>query len=408
VEAKRCSHIAVHEKMKKIIIVNNNMKVGGVQKSLCNLLWSLDGMGSYDVTLVLFSPVGEYMDRIPPNVKCIYVDSLFRYLGVSQGEMRGVDRVKRGALAAICRIFGRPAAVKIMLLSQCKLQETYDCAIAFLHNGRKKSFFGGVQDFVLHCINADSKVTFLHDDYEKCGANHEINNRLMAQFDKIAACSDGCRGVFESLVPHLAYKCVTVRNCNNIGEIKSLAEEDPIIYDRDRINVIFAARFSPRKGVDRAIEAAAEMLKQGIPITLHILGSGIMETQLKDMVSKRGLQENVIFYGEQGNPYRYMKNADLFLLTSYHEAAPMVIDEAYILDLPILTTRTNSSDEMVTARDCGWVCENSQESLNQLLAEVLRDKNTLKEVKNRLHKQRKDNALALSQFSALIEGKNEQ
>lgn len=384
------------------------MKIGGVQKSLCNLLWSLDEMGSYDVTLVLFSPVGEYMDRIPPSVKCIYVDSLFRYFGVSQGEMHGADRIKRGALAAICRIFGRPAAVKLMRLSQRKLQEPYDCAIAFLHNGRKKSFFGGVQEFVLHCIKADRKVTFLHDDYEKCGANHEINNRLMAQFDKIAACSDGCRGVFESLVPHLAHKSVTVRNCNNVGEIKSLAEEDPIIYDQNRLNVICAARLSPRKGVDRAIEAVAEMLKQGIPVTLHILGSGIVEAQLKDMVSKRGLQENVFFYGEQGNPYRYMKNADLFLLSSYHEAAPMVIDEAYILDLPILTTRTNSSDEMVTARGCGWVCDNSQEALNRMLAEVLRDEDTLRETKNRLRKQPKDNALALSQFSALIEGTNEQ
>ena len=44
--------------MKKIIIVNNNMKVGGVQKSLCNLLWELDRLREYDVTLALFSPVG--------------------------------------------------------------------------------------------------------------------------------------------------------------------------------------------------------------------------------------------------------------------------------------------------------------------------------------------------------------
>ena len=390
--------------MKKIIIVNNNMKVGGVQKSLCNLLWSLRATGRYDITLLLFSPVGEYMDKLPPDVRCICADSLFRYLGVSQGEMHGMDVVKRGALAAICRILGRNASVRLMRLSQKKLPETYDCAIAFLHNGREKSFFGGVQDFVLHCIKADRKITFLHDDYEKCGANNETNNQLMAQFDQIAACSDGCRGVFESLVPHLAHKSVTVRNCNNISEIKSLADENPIIYSKDRINVICAARLSPRKGVDRAIEAADVLLKQGIPITLHILGSGVMETDLKDMVSERGLEEYVIFYGEQGNPYRYMKNADLFLLTSYHEAAPMVIDEAYILDLPVLTTRTNSSDEMVVDRECGWVCDNSQEALNQLLEEVLQNMDALEEKKKKLRKMPKDNSLALGQFTKMIEG----
>jgi glycosyltransferase involved in cell wall biosynthesis len=74
--------------------------------------------------------------------------------------------------------------------------------------------------------------------------------------------------------------------------------------------VLCAARFSPRKGIDRAIEAASFVLKKGIPIKLHILGSGVMESELKRMVEEKKLAEHVIFYGEQSNPYRFMKNAD--------------------------------------------------------------------------------------------------
>ena len=386
--------------MKKIIIVNNNMKVGGVQKSLCNLLWEIKDQ--YDVTLLLFSPVGDYMSQLPSDIKCIHAKSLFRYMGVAQKETRGADIVKRGALAAICRTLGRNAAVKLMLLSQKTLPEHYDCAISFLHSGRKRSFFGGVQDFVLHRIRADKKITFLHDDYGKCGANHGLNNRIMAQFDRIAACSDGCRGVFEDLVPELAHKSVTVRNCNNVSEIQAMAEEDPVIYDRDCVNVVCAARFSPRKGVDRAIEAAALMRDQGIPMKLHLLGGGIMEEQLRALVRERGLTDHVRFHGEQKNPYRYMKNADLFLLTSFHEAAPMVIDEAYILGVPILTTRTNSSDEMITARNCGWVCENSQEDLNRMLLDVLGGEGVLEAMKAGLADRHHDNSRAAAQFAALI------
>ena len=389
--------------MKKIIIVNNNMKVGGVQKSLCNLLWELNEKKDYEVTLLLLSPVGDYMERIPPNIKCISTKSLFRYMGVSQNEMRGIDVFKRGFLAAICRIFGRDAAMKLMLMSQKKLEQTYDCAIAFLHNGRKKSFFGGVQDFVLHCINAKKKIAFLHDDYDKCGANHKLNNDLMAKFDVIAACSDGCRGVFESLQPSLSHKSVTVRNCNNKEEILSMSQEDTVNYDSDYLNVLCAARLSPRKGIDRAIEAAASVLDKGVPIKLHILGSGVMEQALKEMVAERNLGKHVIFYGEQSNPYRFMKNADLFLLTSFHEAAPMVIDEAYILGVPVLTTRTNSSDEMVSARNCGFVCENNQDSLNSMLFDVLRDGGTLQGVKEALKQRVADNALAIKQFFSIID-----
>ena len=47
--------------MKKLLIVNNNMKVGGVQKSLCNLLWSLDP-AEYHVSLLLFSKSESYFD----------------------------------------------------------------------------------------------------------------------------------------------------------------------------------------------------------------------------------------------------------------------------------------------------------------------------------------------------------
>lgn len=388
--------------MKKIIIVNNNMKVGGIQKSLCNLLWELERNGGYEVTLVLFSPVGEYMDRIPPSVKCIFPKSLFRYMGVSQGEMKGADILKRGFLAAVCKIFGRSASIMIMRMSQRKLPESYDCAISFLHNGRKYSFFGGAQDFVLHCINAERRITFLHDDYNKCGANHALNNKIMAKFDLIASCSDGCRSVFESAVPELKPKSVTVRNCNNIEEIRALAEQDAIVYDPEKLNLLCAARLSPRKGIDRAIEATRVLLEKNIPVMLHILGSGVMEEELKQKVKDYGLEESVVFYGEQGNPYRFMKNADIFLLTSYHEAAPMVIDEAYILGVPTLTTRTNSSDEMVTDRECGWVCENSQEALNDMLSRVLTDKNELMAIKTRLKSACANNETALKQFESII------
>ena len=380
------------------------MKVGGVQKSLCNLLWELNKLDEYEVTLVLFCPVGAYMQSMPPNVKVVVTDSWFRYFGISQSEASGIDKLKRGFLASICRIFGRSVAVRIMCMTQKPLPETYDYAMAFLHNGRSTAFYGGVQDFVLHCVKADNKFTFLHDDYNLCGANFPQNNHIMDQFKAIAACSEGCRRVFVEAVPELGHKSVTVRNCNNVDEIKALSEEDTVVYDESRVNILCAARFSPRKGIDRAIEAADAMLKKGIPLTLHILGSGIMEDQLKAMVMERGLDEHVIFYGEQSNPYRYMKNADLFLLTSYREAAPMVIDEAYILGVPTLTTRTNSSDEMVTDRACGWVCENDQQSLEQALEIVIGDVDALRKMKAELRTRCVDNSQAVEQFKKMIEG----
>ena len=68
-------------------------------------------------------------------------------------------------------------------------------------------------------------------------------------------------------------------------------------------------------------------------------------------------------HGSQLNPYRYMKNAKLLLLPSYHEAAPMVFQEAIALEVPILTTDTTSAMEMVVNQGAGWVCGFDDESI---------------------------------------------
>ncbi len=386
--------------MKKIIIVNNNMKVGGVQKSLYNLLWAIDG--KYDVTLYLFSRTGEYMDKLPPNVKIVGCTGPFRYFGVSQGECKSLsDRLKRGISAALCKAFGRKLIIRLFLALQKCLDGSYDCAVAFLHNGNPKSFYGGVQDFVLDRINADKKIAFLHCDYRNCGANNPYDNGLIAKFDRIAACSDGCRSAFLSVLSELENKTVTVRNCHRFDEIKALANTDPVIYDNDVINVVTVSRLAHEKGIERALRAMEYSLKKGISVRLHIVGGGPMEEPLRSAAC--GLGDRVVFHGEQSNPYRYMKNADLFLMTSYHEAAPMVIEEACCLGLPIMTARTTSSDEMVTEKECGWVCENTQDDIDRVLYEIISDRDKLKLLKDKMRCRSTDNSRALEQFVSLME-----
>ena len=378
------------------------MKVGGVQKSLYNLLWSVEG--EYEITLLLFRAIGEYVHCLPANVKVLEANGLFRYLGLSQGECKGLDKLKRGVLAALCRVWGRSRVMKLLLPSQKTIPGEYDCAVAFLHNGNEKNFYGGVQEFVLHRVKARKKVAFLHCDYRNCGANHPQNNRVIGRFDQIAACSDGCRQAFLSVLPQWGTKCAIVTNCHRFEEILDLASEHPIVYDRNCCNVVMVSRLAHEKGVERALEAMAYVIGRGIPMALHIVGGGPKESFLRERAVELNISDLVHFYGEQGNPYRYMKNADLFLMTSYHEAAPMVLEEAASLGLPVLTVRTTSSEEMVAQWGRGWVCTNEQDALNEMLARVLENPSMLEAVRMCLHRTAMDNTLALEQFRKMIEG----
>ena len=388
--------------MKKIIIVNNNLKVGGVQKSLCNLLWVLDG--KYDITLYLFSGAGAYAGQLPESVKICTCSSLFRYLGVSQAECAGKlrDRLTRGVLAGLCRLLGKRAVLWLLLASQKGLPGEYDCAISFLHNGSSRAFYGGVNEFVLERIQARKKIAFLHCDYHNCGADHRETLRLYQKFDEIAACSDGCRQAFLEVFPSLADRCRTVANCHRFDEIRRLAADAPWIYEPGRIPVVSVGRLSREKGLERALLAVRQAIAQGVPVSYHLVGDGNQREALQDLAQRLGIAEYVRFHGEQSNPYRFMTHAALLLVTSYHEAAPMVIDEAYCLGLPVFSVRTTSSEEMITRRGCGWVCENSQAAIDALLPQVLREETALHSMKERLRSLPVSNQTAQEQFFSLV------
>ena len=99
-----------------------------------------------------------------------------------------------------------------------------------------------------------------------------------------------------------------------------------------------------------------------------------------------------------------MKNADILLIASYHEAAPLVIDEAISLGVPVLSTATTSSDDMILDRECGWVCENEQSAINEALLRVVSNIDALQRMKESvLDKRLVNNDVARKQFEEIIE-----
>ena len=388
---------------RRIIIVNNNMKIGGVQKALLDLLNEIAPL--YDVTLYLFNGTGEYLKKVPANVKIEECRSLYRYFGTSQAESKkslGMY-ITRSCLAVLTKLIGRIAVSKIVSMFSKNVREEFDVAISFMHDGDNRLLYGGCNDFVLKKIRAKKKITFLHCDYKNCGANFRSNNRIYNKFDKIAACSEGCRQSFISVMPHLEGKCHTVINCHNYDEIISLSNDDEITYDTSYKNVVIVARLNPEKGVERALRALKYAIDQDAKVMLHIVGGGILREALEALSIELGIKNNVIFYGEQGNPYRYMKNADLLFIPSLHEAAPLVIDEAVCLGVPIFSTQTTSSKDMILDRGCGWVCNNDQDFINKDFFAVISNETVILNVKQNITDQKLcDNCIAAQMFKDLI------
>ena len=330
--------------MGKILIVNNNLMIGGIQKSLINLLKGVHD--KYDVTLLLFSDYGELIKDVPSDVKILYAHKRLKILGTPWDKLKkSISNIYNKFFSLfLCKVFGKDKALDFLFKKQKKIQG-FDHVISYSHCQNEKSIAISTAEFVLRCTESKDKICWIHCDYKHSDTYSKHNNALYMQFDKIACCSDSVKNNFLSLLPDAANKCYTVRNFYD-SSILDLAKDNPFQYDDKYINIVSVARLSYEKGIDLAIDAIKD--SQRNDIRYYIVGDGPEEAKLKEMVDAYKL-DNIFFLGAQVNPYRYMKNADYLLVPSRHEAAPMVFDEANILGLPVISTETTSAREMIEA-----------------------------------------------------------
>ena len=381
----------------RLLIVSNNMHIGGVQKALVNMLECIHT--KYDITLLLLYKGGEYLGDIPSSVKVIQASSFYKYLGMTKYDAgTAKDKLLRAFFAGITRVIGRRYAVSIMSLFQPVISG-YDVSISYLHNGGERLFMGGCNDFVLKHTDAPTKITFLHCDFAKIGARTKENISQYPKFDKIAACSDGCRAAFLSEMPELSDKTFTVKNFQCFDKINEKSENMPIL-SREKLNILTVARLGGEKGVLRGVKAIST--HKNASFHYYVVGDGAERGAIEEYIRENGLSDKITLCGELSDPYGYMRACDLLLIPSYSEAAPVVIDEAASLGTPILSTRTSSADEMISDRALGWVCENSDKALTDALGALISTPERVKEKKDSLKNIIFDNKTAEIQLEKLV------
>lgn len=391
---------------KKLLIVNNNLTTGGVQRSFVNLLHEIKDQ--FDVTVLVFSNSGEYRDCLPVRTRVLEGSGFLKLLGMSQVQIKSQGYLyycARAALVLFAKVFGNRLPIRLLVRTHEKLSG-FDAAVSFLHSAPEKYFYGGCNEFVLDRVNAKQKITFLHCDFLNYGGYTARSRQVYKCFDTIAAVSEGCRRSFIKAIPELAEKTYCVGNCHTYSEYIAKSGENPVEYLSDSLNIVTVARLSVEKGILRGVDVISRLVREGHRIKWHIIGNGAQRKEIENRISVTGSASFIFLYGNQENPYRYMKNADVFLLPSLHEAAPMVFAEAKCLGLPIITTNTTSAQEMVADGKDGFVCENSEQGIYETLKDVLGNPQKLQVCREHLAGQKYSNERAVGQFHTLVNGRS--
>lgn len=388
--------------MKRILFVCNNLDHGGIPKALVNLLREIHG--DYAVDLLLFYPWGPYLKDVPSDVRLLPSEGLLPLLGIPQSELQKKSKkgaLLRGFFVLWSRLFGN-ALPRRCVFSTVPALSGYDTAVAFAQDNSSRAFAIGCNAFVLNKVEASQKATFVHCDFEHYGGNTRGNRRIYRKFDRIACVSRGCRDAFLRVLPDLADRTQIVYNCTDYGLIRRLAQEPVEGFLPEQTNLISVSRITPEKGHMRALEVMKRVMPDYPALHWYVIGDGPCREELEEAIRLAGLSERIHLLGQKENPYCYMKRADALFLPSFHEAAPMVFDEAKTLGLPVLTTETTSSSRLIGLTGCGLVCENSEEGMEKGLREILSKPELLEQFRRKTEQQHLDNQISREQWERLI------
>jgi glycosyltransferase involved in cell wall biosynthesis len=146
------------------------------------------------------------------------------------------------------------------------------------------------------------------------------------------------------------------------------------------VNILFVAAITPRKGLHVLIEAFKRLapIQPNIKLTVVGIWDWAREYVEEQSMACQDLQSQgrVVFTGGVGRErlMQQFEDADLFVLPSFSESAPMVISQAMCVGLPIVTTNVGGIPEMLDPGVTGLMLEpGNVDELTDALGRLIED-----------------------------------
>lgn len=152
-----------------------------------------------------------------------------------------------------------------------------------------------------------------------------------------------CRGVKEDLVRNFNLSPRKIRVIHNGIDIEGVKRQshEPVTehpWFREKVPILInVASLRAIKGQQYLLRAF-EKVRRRVECRLVILGQGEKEKELKNLAKSLGVSRDVAFLGFQENPFKFMKGASVFVLSSLCEGLPLVLLEAMAVGTPVIST----------------------------------------------------------------------
>ncbi len=288
---------------KKIIFILPSLYGGGAERIVLNLLKHLD-RSKFTLVLALVKKEGRYLQDIPKDVELIDLD-------VKQA---------RYSLFKIAKLI-REQKPDIIFTSLSHL----NLLIALI-----RPFFSKKIKFIARESNTVSEQN-KRDKYPKI--NDLLYRLVYNNYDLIVTQAKAMRDDLKKNYNVDESKMKIIYNPVDIDYIKNSSVEKRVDLPKGKFNLLAVGRLSEQKGYDLLLKSLAKLDDS---FYLSILGEGDKKEELKEQIEELNIQNRVDLKGFSSNPYAYMKEADLLVLSSRYEGLPNVVLEANSLGLGVV------------------------------------------------------------------------
>jgi len=304
----------VENKLKKVIFVLPSMGGGGAEKVCLNILQNID-REKFVSYLVLFEKKGKYLEDVPEDVKIFDLKKKSRF-----DFFKLIYRLAYKVYPEV-----KPDIV-ISFLSYTNFINIF---------ARSISFF--IKPGVIVSEHSHTSLSLKFGRLRKIKLI--IVKKFYPQANKIIVVSKGIKADLIENFNIDTKKIKVIYNGINLEEIEKLSRE-PVTdkFFNDDIPVIVACgRLTPQKNYSLLLNAFYRVTRL-INAKLLILGEGEEENRLIELTDTLGIKDKVFFLGFHKNPFRYIARSNVFALSSDCEGFAIVITEAMVCGVPVVST----------------------------------------------------------------------
>lgn len=275
--------------MKTILFILPDLSQGGAEKIITILANGLDNK-KFIPKIVLFEKKGYFLNQLNPEIEIIELKT---------------SRIRYSIFKIVPLI--KKIKPEIVFVGWGEISAFLSPLIPFF---RKTKFIARETNVVSEHVKR-KEIRFFYRFY---------NN-----FDKIVAQSDDMKNDLVKNIRIDPERIIKINNPVDFELIENKMETGENLFSGEFKNVVAIGNLSSRKGFDLLLNVFAKLKNE--KIRLYIIGDGPDKEFLENRKESLDLK-NVDFLGVRENPYPYLRQADLFVLSSRYEGFPNVLLEA--------------------------------------------------------------------------------